>query len=217
VHPVLKALKLESNRFIEDNDLNALQNNAQRIRGEIFFSRAWLLCEGQSDYILFHYFAELLGIPLDPYNIAVIDYQNNGSAGQFAALARAFEFPWHLICDNDLGGNDHIQTIAAHRFETAEIAKRVHQLPAGDIEAYLVSEGFREDLATVAVPYTKEDLSMLPRDAAFDQRLLLLLRDHKGEWPLQLIILLRANKCPSSRVPAFFRQVLQEIVREANA
>jgi predicted ATP-dependent endonuclease of OLD family len=158
-----------------------------------------------------------LGTPLDAYNIAVIDYQNNGSAGQFAALSRAFGFPWHMVCDNDQGGNDHIENIKKRLFETSELSKRIHQLPSGDIEAYLVANGFREDLAEIVKSYTREDLSALPRDGVFDEKLLSLLRSNKGEWPLQLITLLRKTKCKSSRVPNALKTLLDEIVKEANA
>src|SRR3546814_9543651 len=68
--------------------------------------------------------------PLDAHGIAVIDYQNNGSPGAFAALARALNYPWAMICDGDQGGNDHIDQLRSHNFTEAEIPDLVTQLPA---------------------------------------------------------------------------------------
>src|SRR3546814_20534647 len=70
------------------------------------FASKWLLCEGQAEYAILGAVADKLGCPLDAHGIAVIDYQNNGSPGAFAALARALNYPWAMICDGDQGGND---------------------------------------------------------------------------------------------------------------
>src|SRR3990172_9886423 len=111
VHAELKRLRIESQLFLGDKDLTDLDTYAKRIRGEVLFARAWLLCEGQSEYLLIRYFAELLDKPLDQSGVTVIDFQNNGSPGAFVGLARPFEIPWIMICDNDDAGKDFIKQV----------------------------------------------------------------------------------------------------------
>ena len=111
VHAELKRWYSESQLYLSNSDLADLETYVKRIRGEVLFARAWLLCEGQSEYLLFRYFAELLGTPLDQAGVAVIDFQNNGSPGAFVGLARVFEIPWIMVCDNDDAGKDFIKQV----------------------------------------------------------------------------------------------------------
>lgn len=144
VHPAIARLRASSRALMQESDVRRLENWAKRIRGEIFFSNKWILCEGQSDYAVLQAVAHLLDCPLDSHGISVIDYQNNGSAGAFASLARALDYPWAMICDGDQGGNDHVQQLANHAFLQAEIDARVFQLPQGvDLERLLVNSQLR--------------------------------------------------------------------------
>jgi putative ATP-dependent endonuclease of OLD family len=71
--------------------------HGRRVRGEIFFARRWILVEGVTEYLLVHALGKALGLPLDAHGIAVIDFQQSGSAGIYPALAEAFGIPWHMI------------------------------------------------------------------------------------------------------------------------
>ncbi len=143
-HSALKAMRDTSWSFIAEEEISKLESWAKRIRGEIFFASKWLLCEGQAEYAILGAVADKLGCPLDAHGIAVIDYQNNGSPGAFAALARALEYPWSMICDGDQGGNDHIDQLRSHNFTEIEIADHVTQLPAGvDLERLIVGSDLR--------------------------------------------------------------------------
>lgn len=107
----LKQLREESQLYLADEDITDLDTYAKRVRGEVFFARAWLLCEGQTEYLLLSYFAELLGTPLDSFGISVIDFQNNGSPAAFVALARNFKLPWLLVCDHDGAGLGYVEAV----------------------------------------------------------------------------------------------------------
>ena len=124
----MKNLRDESQMFLSKEDLKDLDTYAKRIRGEILFAAAWLLCEGQSEYLLLRYFADLIGKPFDQMGISVIDFQNNGSPGAFVALARAFEIPWIMICDNDSGGKDFVRQVKERGLTDEEIEELIHLL-----------------------------------------------------------------------------------------
>jgi len=216
-HPKLKELRVASLCYVDNSTLDGLQNNAQRIRGEIFFARCWLLCEGQCEFRLLHYFAQLMGMPLDPNNVAVIDYQNNGSPEQFVALARAFEFPWFMIADKDSGGDDHVKKVKGIEFEDPDLDKRIVQLPAGDLERFLVENGFSEELISIASALSRADLTTKKRDAALWEDVATILRKHKGEWPLRLVEYLINKKTPSTQIPAIIRNLIESCVKATNA
>lgn len=136
-HAVLRDLRDRSQSFVPDDELEQLEMFARRMRGEILFSRAWLLCEGQSDFDILHAFAKAMGSPLDSHGVSVIDYQNSGSPGAFVALARGLGFPWFMVCDNDSGGNAQVKQVRSRGVADAEMAARVTILPQGDMETYL--------------------------------------------------------------------------------
>lgn len=140
----LKRFKDESLSFINEDELQIFDTYVKRVRGEILFARAWLLCEGQSDYLIYRYFAELLKSPLDIGGVSVIDFQNNGSPGAFVSLARVFEIPWIMTCDNDNGGRNAIHELKNKGITADELNSNVFILPDTGmaLEKYLVKNGF---------------------------------------------------------------------------
>src|SRR5690606_7381500 len=117
----------------------------QKTRGELFFARGWLLAEGQTEYIVLNYFAEILGLSMDDNGISLIDYQNNGSPGVFVKIAKILAYPWILLSDNDVQGRSTISQIKKLGYSDEEIESSVILLPYVDFETYLVHEGFIEE------------------------------------------------------------------------
>ncbi|MCP4132040.1 MAG: AAA family ATPase [bacterium] len=207
VHAGLKELENESRLYLEDEELIALETYAKRIRGEVFFARAWLLCEGQSEYLLLRYFAELLKTPLDQVGITVIDFQNNGSPGAFVGLARTFEIPWIMVCDNDEAGKGFIEQVEARGLTQEEADDLARPLPEDgmDLELFLVENGF--------VPEYKEILNKQnENDAGFTDEIVSILRNNKTDYINALIEKLRKAKADESRVPPFFKKLIKDII-----
>jgi putative ATP-dependent endonuclease of OLD family len=213
VHASLKKLRDESLLFLSDAELADLDTYAKRIRGEVLFARAWLLCEGQCEYLLFRYFAELLGSPLDQRGIAVIDFQNNGSPGAFVGLARVFEIPWLLVCDNDDEGMKFLQQIKNRDLPAAEFTQRVRPLPTPDtgVELFLVKHGlapeYVEILAERKVPFAKKQ-----GDAGFEEELAAAIQKDKTGMTIALIEKLRAERANQAKIPQFFATALADIL-----
>ncbi len=131
--------------FLSPEDLKSLDIFCKKTRGEILFGRAWLLCEGQSEYLLLRYFAELLGKPLDSYGVSVIDFQNNGSPGAFVGLAESFSIPWVLICDNDSQCSNFRTQVEKKGIDATKMSSHFYPLPDKDfdLEAFLYKNGFQ--------------------------------------------------------------------------
>lgn len=213
IHPAIKALSLRSRFYLSDTDLAELQTAVRRIRGEILFARCWLLCEGQSEYVLLHGFAELLGTPLDVAGIGVIDFQNSGgSPAQFAKLAHNLGFPWLLQCDGDAEGNTFV-TAVTQAFAPDNVATQCHQLPVQDLEAYLVANGLQQQLDAICRA-TNRNFTTAPGDPGYPTELAVLLRQIKGQWPRMLIDELR-NLIGPPFIPPFFVDLLRNCLDAA--
>ncbi len=216
VHAKLKQLKKDSQLYLSDSDLADLDTFAKRIRGEVLFARAWLLCEGQSEYLLIRYFAELMNNPMDNVGVSVIDFQNNGSPGAFVGLARAFEIPWNMVCDNDNAGKTFVDQIKNRGVSDEEISELVQLFPEEgmDLELFLVKNGFIEEYKLIL---HERDISLNINEGedGFEDEIASVIREHKTEFIIALINKLRSSNADVSRVPALFRKAIQDIIAKA--
>ena len=213
VHAELKRLKDESQLYLSDNDIADLETYAKRIRGEVLFARAWLLCEGQSEYLLLRYFADLLEKPLDQAGVAVIDFQNNGSPGAFVGLARAFEIPWIMVCDNDDEGRKFIKQVKDRGLTDGEINKLVRPLPGNgvDMEIFLVKNGFIPEYKQI-LDERNVNLSKKEGEPGFEDEIASRIRKDKTGYTITLIEKLRAAGVDKSRVPKFLNLAIKDII-----
>ncbi len=144
-------LKAKSAIYLSDDDLLDLKYYTERIRGEIFFAKGWLLCEGQSEYLILRYFAKLMNKDFDKTGISVIDYKNNGSAALFIQLAKHFNMPWLLISDSDQAYSDTEREILRRRIPQSDIDSfvKTYSTSNTDIEKFLYDTGFRDDYLSI--------------------------------------------------------------------
>jgi len=201
----LKELHERTQSYISDAEIMAIQTSARRMRGEIFFAKAWLLCEGQADHYLLHAFADASEFHLDPNNITVIDYQNGGSPGLFASLARAFGFPWLMICDHDTGGQSNIKDLENCGFNSKDIGFHVEKTTEPDLESDLV----KSNLRGLALDSAKELYSATGSET--DDELITLLKRDKLRSAANLSARIRAAKPPSTDWPSSFKNLFEKL------
>lgn len=205
-----------SKLFLSDDELSSLDTFAKRIRGEVLFARGWLLCEGQSEYTLIRYFADLLETSLDEAGISVIDFQNNGSPGIFVALAKTFQIPWVMICDHDAAGLDFEKQVMKRGVVAAEAAKKVRKLPVPGsvLEDFLVGNGFRKEFVEIAVE-AGQSLTKKEGEEGFDVELSAVAKSDKTGFAVKLVGKLMASKADAGRVPDFFKDAIKAVIAEA--
>ena len=217
IHTKLRQLKDESNSYLSDHDLTNLDTFAKRIRGEILFARAWLLCEGQCEYLLMRYFAELMNKPFDSYGVAVIDFQNNGSPDAFVGLARAFGIPWIIVCDNDSGKDAFLKQVKDRGFTDEECSKLFRPLPEENmkLEKFLFHNGFDQEYKKI-LDERKIHLSNSEGTKEYENELVSLICADKTGHIIALIEELRATGADESRIPAFLSTVINDIIEKAS-
>ncbi|MCP3685968.1 MAG: AAA family ATPase [bacterium] len=209
----LKKLYDETQLYLNDNDLNRLETYAKRIRGEVFFARAWLLCEGQCEYLLIRYFAEVLKKSFDQAGITIIDFQNNGSPGAFVGLARTFEIPWLMICDNDDGGMGFIKQVKKRGLSKREQREFIRPLPKDntDLELFLVTEGFSDEYIEILAE-RNICLSKKSDEPGFNEEIVANIKKDKIGYTNALIEKLKEAEIDGSRVPEFFKKCILDII-----
>ena len=202
----LRDLRDRSSLYVADDELQALETYARRMRGEIFFAERWLIVEGQTDYLLVHATAHALDYNLDRYGVAVIDAQNNGNPATFAVLARALGIPWLAVFDGDKAGRDFVKSIENRGFDSTELEMRCHTHPAGDLEEQLVADGLGPDLRD-----TLASIGIQDADGLNDVDLAPRLRDNKPTYAAELAARVRRDIDLAKRAPYAFRTAIKKL------
>lgn len=206
----------ESQLYLSDQDLSDLDNYVKRIRGDILFARAWLLCEGPSDYLLITYFAELMEKPLDQAGVSVIDFQNNGSSSAFVSLASVFNIPWIMFCDNDAAGKDYISKLKSCGFSDSELSSIARPLPVDryDMEMYLVDNGFANYylsiLKDMVCPNNANSTKVIAKQTVNGDRRQIIVKTD-GEYEID-ILKLNSEKIYLTKTDPDFNRVLNEVI-----
>lgn len=222
---LFKENPMEINSFIDksqnifnDEELAQLNMFVQRNRGDIFFARGWLLAEGQTESVLFPYFAKRLGYDLDENGISYIDYRSNGSAKAFTKLAKVFRYKWVLLADNDEQGIRTLSEIKANGYADEEIDNIVRKTESKDIESDLVQRWFLEDYEVILSEEIKdnnlEDLKANDIDK-YKSKLIKLIQEGKGKVKnaYKLVERLEERNMPITEIPDYIKYLIEEVCR----
>ncbi|WP_181182768.1 AAA family ATPase [Mesorhizobium sp. B3-1-9] len=200
---VLKDLQTRSEAFIDDDELNALETFARRIRGEIFFASRWMIVEGQAEYLIVSALAKRQGYDFDEHGVSLIDAVNNGNPGTFAALARALKIPFLAVFDGDQAGMTYCRTIGDRGFPPAFVSDRCKTLPDGNLEQQLVADGLGPALRDILTELGQQDAQALaPVD--LEKRL----ARKKTEVAAALAVRIADDAAFAARMPLAFREAI---------
>lgn len=163
VAATIAALRYACRGLVTRQEEHELSFLGRRIRGEIFFARHWLLVEGQSEYVLLHAIGRALGFPLDRHGIAIIDFQNNGDADIYPALATSFEIPWLMVVDGDHEAGKFRAQLLKRGFGEQDLADRFVTLPPpNSLEDSLLAKGHEARLRQLLAEATSQQALTCP-------------------------------------------------------
>ncbi len=152
VEEKVKAFHHKSRILVSAEEEAELSFLGRRVRGEIFFAREWILAEGASEFLLLHALGKAFGYELDQHGISVIDFQNNGNATIYPALADAFEIPWQMVTDGDSAGQLFHAQLVKRGYEADELKAHLSSLSSpNDLENQLLTDGHEKLLREILV------------------------------------------------------------------
>jgi len=188
-------------------DERELDFHCRRIRGEIFFARYWVLVEGVTEYLLVHALGKALGWPLDMHGVAVIDFQQSGSAGIYPALAEAFKIPWHMIVDGDAESAKFKQQILDRGFRDDDLINNFITLPPpNDLEDQLIADGHQQLLRNILAGISGKSALTCPVD-----ELRARLKKQKTGYMGVLSLQVADDPVLASQMPAAFANLITKL------
>lgn len=127
--------------LLSSEELRKFNHHVRRNRGELLFAKLWLLVEGETDVSVFVECAELLGINLHRHGIRVIECSQAGGPGIFIKVADALGIKWHVVADNDDGGNKYVRAAMALLDDRVKEVF-VSQLSSSNMDVLLCQSGY---------------------------------------------------------------------------
>ncbi len=128
-----KCLTQEENR--------KFNHHVRRNRGELLFARQWLLVEGETDVSVFAECADLLGIDMNAHGIRLVECSQAGGPSIFIKVADALNIRWHLVADNDKGGEKYVRAAKALLQDRIE-ASYITVLSQPNMDVMLCATGY---------------------------------------------------------------------------
>jgi putative ATP-dependent endonuclease of OLD family len=148
-----------------------------------------------------------MGWPLDMHGVAVIDFQQSGSAGIYPALAEAFKIPWHMITDGDPESAKFRQQILDRGFRDDDLTNRFTTLPTpNDLEDQLIADGHIHVLRNILAEIGGKSALTCPVDE-FRARL----KNQKTGYMGVLSLRVAVDPALASQMPAAFVNLINKL------
>ena len=97
--------------------------HVRRTRGELLFSRCWLLVEGETETTLFTGAAEALGLDLERKGVRCVEFSQT-DVGMLAKVANQLSIAWYCVLDDDSGRKGYENRVKA-QLDAASEADRL--------------------------------------------------------------------------------------------
>jgi len=199
--------------LLTDEELRKFNHQVRRNRGELLFARCWLLVEGETDVSVFAECADLLDIKLYKNGIRIVECSQAGGPGIFIKVADALGIKWHLVADNDQGGQNYINAATELLDEKTEL-DFVSKLPYSNIDVLLCCNGYGQPYLNGVGPNKAAALTELVDTEAYWEQVYKIIKDKRGfskpAAALESILIMRGKG--KDGVPKDLKGILNKII-----
>lgn len=158
---------------LEAEDIRKINRQVINTRGEIFFSKCLVLCEGETEeQALPIFFDKYFGKTPVELGVDFVGVSGYGNYLPFIRFAEHLRIPWIILSDNDQSGG--VKESVKKQFDDSETEKREENsivfLDANcDFEQQLIADRYSEEIKTVLISlktYTtpQHEAAQKPRD-----------------------------------------------------
>jgi putative ATP-dependent endonuclease of OLD family len=130
-----------SDGTLAKEELRKFKHHVRRNRGELLFAKCWILVEGETDVLVIAECAELLSINLSLHGIRIVECSQAGGPSIFIKVADALGVQWHLVADNDQGGEKYITHARTH-LNGRDEAHHITKLTQSNMDILLCCNGY---------------------------------------------------------------------------
>jgi putative ATP-dependent endonuclease of OLD family len=202
----VRSMKKET---LDEDDKRRIHLYLRESRGELLFSRMWLLVEGQTEYWVATMAADLLGVHLAQRGVRIIQYRNV-EALPFVKLANDLGIEWVCLVDGDGQGQQTRKSLAGH-MAGKPAAERVLEVPAPNMERFLCDVGFGATYEKHVSPQKKDLVTSKPGDPKYWGQVLAALANRPGKEWHAIQAMTDIQKTGQEKMPAFLRTLIETV------
>ncbi|RLC15785.1 MAG: hypothetical protein DRI57_12295, partial [Deltaproteobacteria bacterium] len=127
--------------LLTDEECRKFNHHVRRNRGELLFAKYWLLVEGETDVSVFVVCADILGINLHRNGVRIVECSQAGGPSIFIKVADSLGINWHVVADNDQGGQKYAAA-AKKLLNNRSEDEHISTLSASNMDVLLCISGY---------------------------------------------------------------------------
>ncbi len=199
--------------ILDADDERKIGLHVRASRGELLFSRAWLLVEGATEHWILAGLADILGMDLDRAGVRLVQYAQVWPA-PFIRLANELGIAWFCLSDGDATGQKY-KKAALKLLGGRTEADHVLALSESTIEVSLCMAGFGAPYEANISDQKRGLVTATRGTTAYWEQVNKAQSEQKAKEALALEVIEAIRKQGASSVPAALRGALDAVVRLA--
>lgn len=197
---------------LNSSDARKFNYHIRQSRGELLFSRCWILGEGETEATIIPELARILGKDLERAGIRFVTYQSGISLETCLKVANGMGIQWVVLADNDFQGASDRDAVLRHlngRTETDVLTV----MPEVDIEQHLCVNGFADVYLSLLSQQTLNKVTAQPQDIDYPIQVANALPSKLKTQAAQKV--LASIRDDSRPVPQLFKDVIEAALKLA--
>lgn len=218
---IIKFGKIDVSTFTKE-DLRKVKRQVVHSRGEILFSKVFILFEGETEEQALPIFAEhFFDEPLLELGIDFVGVGGHGNYEPFLKVADSFNIPWYIFSDGEQEAIDSIEKQLTNIERISELENRVIFLNNGNsYEDELIANGYSEEIKStiLEVECVNEQHRIAKKteiDNYEDAKILKYLKDNKTSTsPILAQLICESGKDLPPKIIELFQKIRTDIFNQ---
>lgn len=195
---------------LDKNDIRKFNYHIRRARGELLFSKCWILGEGETEATLIPEFARVLGKDLERAGIRFVTYQSGISLKTCLQVANGMGIQWVVLADNDSQGASDHEAVRGQLNGRSE-SDVFFVMPEANIEQHLCVNGFCDVYHGLLGDQPLQKVTASPQDADYPIQVAKALPKKLKTYAAQEVLTAIHND--SQSVPQLFQDVIEAALK----
>ena len=188
-------------------EIGKLEHHIRNTRGELLYSRCWILVEGKSDVRILSDCSQALACNLPVEGISFVEMSVIG-AEVVVKLANQLGIEWVLVVDGDSEGDKYKKSVKNH-LNSRSLNDRVFQLEHKNMELYLCMEGYGDLYKNNVSPQKKHKVKADSRTADYWTSII---EAQKDGFKTRMATLVGEKIIRTRKVPKQLRDIINQSI-----
>lgn len=193
-------------------EIAKLEYHIRNTRGELLYSRCWVLVEGKTDVTILSSCSHALKCNLYAYGVSLVEFAVVG-AEAIVKLANQLGIEWLIVVDKDKQGDNYKKSVENH-LNSRSVSDRVFQLEHGDMELFLCMENYGHLYKDNVSPQKRHDV--ISEDGTVDYWKSVI-RAQQENYKTDMATRVGKEMIETEKVPSQLEEIIKQSIKLANS